>query len=79
MKFCHLQGCSIVTARFFSINHQLPQGFIDHRVKEGQVMELYKPGKLHPDEGLIKTQKSKYLLRMYLMTCLLRKRGQSSF
>ena len=53
LNLWHLQGCSIVTARFFSINNQLSQGFVDHRVKEGQVMELYGPGKQHADEGLI--------------------------
>ena len=80
LNLWHLQGCSIVTARFFSINNQLSQGFVDHRVKEGQVMELYGPGKQHAVQ--MKdwyTKNSKYLLRMYLMTCLLRKRGQSSF
>ena len=53
VNLLHLQGCSIVTARLFSINNQLSQGFVDHRVKEGQVMELYGPGKQNVDEGLI--------------------------
>ena len=41
----HLQGCGIVAARFFSINNQLPKGLVDHRVKEGQVVELDRPNK----------------------------------
>merc|ERR1719249_106908 len=47
----------------FSINNQLPQGLVDHRVKEGQVMELDRPAENVLDEMAIEEKRAKLILK----------------